>query len=283
MFFYVYLKWYFDQCTSILRSKTVVYNDNYSPKALVMKALLISLFWICGSMGLKAQSYDPFPTSNAVWHALGFQYPFDMDEDYYHEMYSQKLFIDGDTLIGEQTWNKIYFSNQYLGNVEYRDNANYIAAIRENEHKQILAQFPDYPEFVLYDFSLDVGDTIYYDYAAAAGVSGTTPIALYRLDSPHYKVVVGKDSVQLETGEYRNQLILHSFLENYGNIHADNYWVEGLGCTNWTGLFNPLVVFFADNGDHLRFACFLHHEEVVYLDNPFVKTAFAKPLQVIPL
>lgn len=237
-----------------------------------MKTHLLLLIILCYSLGLKSQIDYSFPQENAVWHALAFQYPDDMDTDgYVMEMFSHKYFIDGDTLIENQTWAKIFFTNQYLGDVEMRGEMNYIAAIRENEQKQILARFPNLPEFVLYDFSLEVGDTIWYEYIAASGVSSNNPMVFWddEVGYLHYKVVADKDSVLLENGQYRNRLILESFHAGYGDLHIANHWVEGLGCTRWSGLFHPIVVMRTDNGDGITFACFMQNDEVIYLDNPY--------------
>ncbi len=241
-----------------------------------MKSLLLGMIILCFNLGLKSQNYHHFPESNAIWHSLAFQFS---ETDYdYHEMFSHKYFINGDTVIENETWNKIYFTNNYLGDVEIRGGMNYIAAIRENEQKQILAKFPELPEFVLYDFTLEIGDTIRYDYTAASIVEGNFPIYFlddeaphYKLDdeAPHYKVVVDKDSVLLENGQYRNRLILQSFLVGYGDLHINNHWIEGFGCTEWSGLFHPIVVMRHDNGDHIKFACFMQDEVVIYLDNPY--------------
>lgn len=85
---------------------------------LIMKTHLLLLIILCFSLGLKSQIDYSFPQENAVWHALAFQYPDDMDTDeYVMEMFSHKYFIDGDTLIENQTWAKIFFTNQYLGDV----------------------------------------------------------------------------------------------------------------------------------------------------------------------
>lgn len=226
-----------------------------------MKSLLLGIFILCFSSGLKSQNYHPFPHENAIWHAIGSNM---FDEN----LYSQQYILQGDTIINGETWSKIYFNNIFLGT---RNNMNYLAAIRENEQKQIIARFPWSPEFILYDFSLEIGDTIWYEHATASVVGGDYPFDFsYGEDfSPHYKLVVDKDSVLLENGQYRNRLILNSFHEQHGNLHIQNHWIEGFGCTNWSGLFHPIVVIRYLNGDGVTFACFMQDEEVIYLNNPY--------------
>ncbi|GEM_PF-616835 len=227
-----------------------------------MKKFLLVLMIFCFSMGLKSENYHPFPTENAIWHSIASQCP--------NELFSHKYFINGDTIIENETWQKIYFTNNYLGDVDFKGDMNYIAAIRENEQKQILAKIPHLPEFVLYDFSLEIGDTIWYEHVAESAVDGNYPF--YFDDdfySPHYKVVVDKDSVLLENGEYRNRLTLYSYVDHYGNIKITNHWIEGFGCTRWSGLFHPIVVIRLDNGDGVSFACLMQDDEVIYLNNPY--------------
>ena len=216
--------------------------------------------------------YHPFPTESAIWHSVASQIAWDMDDEFYYELFSHKYFINGDTIIENETWQKIYFTNNYLGGVDFKGEMNYVAALRENEQKQILAKFSHLPEFVLYDFSLEIGDTIWYEHAAESAVDGNYPFYFDDDDdfySPHYKVVVDKDSVLLENGEYRNRLTLYSYVDHYGNIDIANHWVEGFGCTRWSGLFHPIVVIRLDNGDGVSFACFMQDDEVIYLNNPY--------------
>ena len=235
-----------------------------------MKKHLLVLMILCFSMVLKSENYHPFPTENAIWHALGFD--FSKENDPNSKMYSHKYFVNGDTIIENETWQKIYFTNNYLGGVDFKGEMNYVAALRENEQKQILAKFSHLPEFVLYDFSLEIGDTIWYEHAAESAVDGNYPFYFDDDDdfySPHYKVVVDKDSVLLENGEYRNRLTLYSYVDHYGNIHIANHWVEGFGCTRWSGLFHPIVVIRCGKCVGYTFVCFMQDEEVIFLDNPY--------------
>ena len=236
---------------------------------LVMKKHFLVLMILCFSMLLKSENYHPFPTENAIWHALGFD--FSKENDPNSKMYSHKYFVNGDTIIENETWQKIYFTNNYLGNIDFKIEMNYVAAIRENQQKQILAKFPQLPEFVLYDFSLEIGDTIWYEYAAFTMLSSSYPIYFDMEDdfyAPHYKIVVDKDSILLKNGQYRNRLILHSF-SGYGNLHIHNHWIEGFGCTHWSGLFHPIDIIRCGKCVGFTFACFMQDDEVIYLNNPY--------------
>jgi len=227
-----------------------------------MKKHLFVIMIVFFNIGLKSQNYHPFPTENAIWHSIGSNYFFD-------GLYSQQYILQGDTIINDEKWSKVYFKNIYF---ETRDTLNYLAAIRENENKQILVKIPMLPEFILYDFSLEIGDTIWYDYAFIGVVGSDNPLGFYdEYNHAHYKVVVDKDSVLLENGQYRNRIILNCFREIHGNLHQheDNHWIEGFGCTSWSGLFHPIVIDRYLNGDVIKFVCFKQDDEVLYLDNPY--------------
>lgn len=227
-----------------------------------MKTNLLVIIILCLSLGLKSQNYHPFPQENAIWHSIG-------SNLFYDGMYSQQYILQGDTIINDETWSKIYFNNIYF---ETRNNLIYLAAIRENEYKQILVKIPGIPEFILYDFSLEIGDTIWYEHSAFGIVGSNNPISFEMgYNHNHYKVVVEKDSVLLENEQFRNRIILNSFSEHNGylNTHEDNHWVEGFGCIRWSGLFHPIVIGRAVNGDHIAFVCFKQDDEVLYLNNPY--------------
>lgn len=228
----------------------------------IMKKLLFAIMIVFFNIGLKSQSYHPFPTENAVWHAIGINY-------FNDGKVSQQYILQGDTIIDNETWGKVYFKNTSF---ETRGTLNYLAAIRENENKQVLAKIHMLAEIILYDFSLEIGDTIWYDHALIGIVGSDNPLGFY--DGPnhvHYKVVVDKDSVLLENGQYRNRITLNCFSEKNGNLHQyeDNQWIEGFGCTMWSGLFHPLVIDRYLNGDEIKFVCFKKNDEVLYLDNPY--------------
>ena len=158
--------------------------------------------------------------------------------------------LDGDTLINGQNYSKVY----QLADTLFGDPASiYIGALRENQDRQILLQLPGIPEFALYDFNLEVGDSIWYPVGGALCGSG------YSLEiREHFQVVTGKQTLSLANGETRNAWKL-------SGIMSDT-WVEGIGSITWFGLLNPLISDIALCGDQYFFGCHKQLNEVVYID-----------------
>jgi hypothetical protein len=126
-----------------------------------------------------------------------------------------------------------------------------------------------YPELVLYDFSLAVGDTIWYPVGGGANNSGQ-----FLNVEPHWKKVTAIDTVQIENGDFRKRWFFESeFLFDI--------WIENVGSVYWSGLFNPLVTDIITNGDSYYFACLKHENEVVYQENPFCDMCFCQLLAAV--
>ncbi|MBN1414512.1 MAG: T9SS type A sorting domain-containing protein [Bacteroidales bacterium] len=128
------------------------------------KKAFLALFIICPllSEGLSQEySYVPFPDSNAVWSEIYYPPAFSGDQP---TCQSYVLFNE-DTVINDKTYHKLYRLND---TVIDRQNAIYMGGIREDSSKRVyyLGKHPfpsDYPEdeeLLLYDFSVDIGDTV---------------------------------------------------------------------------------------------------------------------------
>ncbi len=173
----------------------------------------------------------------------------------------------GDTIINSHTYHKIY--DLYDTNLIH-ENSTYYAALR-NENDKVYVKLPDYNEFILYDFTLEVGDTIWYNLGGCASHEGCD---LWQ--QSHWKYVYMIDSVLLENGEQRKRWHFES------EVMGDT-WIEGIGSVAWIGLFNPLITDAILNGDGYEFACFKQDDEVVYLDNPQCDKCFCQLYTAIPL
>ena len=226
-------------------------------KIKIMKKLLIKIITVfillSGSQSFS-QNYFPFPDSNAIWNTVG-ENMFSGDE------FRVRYGLYGDTTINSQTYHKIY--NLYDTNLIHQ-NSTYFAALR-NDNKKVIINIPGYPETVLYDFLLSVGDTIWYEIGGEAMHNGT-----YLYLQSHWKTVVSIDSVILENGEYRKRWHLNS------NIFMSDTWIEGVGSVDWFGLFNPIITDAITNGDNYYFACFKHNNQVVHINNPLCDKCFCQ-------
>jgi len=226
-----------------------------------MKALLVGLICMLSILNDQAfsQDYFPFPVSNAAWNTVGDS---EITFDEWHFRYA----VYGDTVINSIQYAKVY---EMYDSTILHPNSTYFAAIRENDQKQIFCKIPGFPEALLYDFSLSIGDTIWYE---TGGYLWHDKIQF--TEESHFRVVTDIDSILLNNNQYRKSWVLNGLL-------GPQTWVEGIGSINWYGLFNPLINCVTLNGDSYQFACFKQDDEILYLNNPFCEYCFCQLLTSI--
>ena len=151
-----------------------------------------------------------------------------------------KYRFDADSIVVD---NITYFTMEYSGE-ELSDNWTYyeLAAYRQAEGKVYQLNLIDSTEQLLYDFGLSVGDVLLgTDYVGESDLT-----------------VVDIDSIQLEDGTKRKQLLMSS-----GNS-CTIPWVEGFGSIYYS--FNSaMYTCFADIGDNL--ICFSQNETILFYEN----------------
>lgn len=142
-----------------------------------------------------SQTYVPFPDSNAVWSyvlcdicQIGPCSP---------PCYSYYYNIKGDTMINSINYNKLYQTwDSSLTNLAY------YGSLREDSFKRVYyVSVNDTNEFLLYDFSKNVGDTIW-----------------------GFDIVFNIDSVLLMNNQYRKRFIMSNgeeVIEGIGNKTRD--------------------------------------------------------------
>ena len=119
------------------------------------------LILICLAVSAQEYKYVSFPDSTAVWNEMFWS---DAPSDL-----RQYALFNEDTIVNGLVYHKIY-TNVNLPNITI-ENSKRAGAIREDEHKRVWAInlktapiHPDYlnenGEIMLFDFSLQVGDTI---------------------------------------------------------------------------------------------------------------------------
>jgi hypothetical protein len=192
-----------------------------------------------------AQDYEyvPFPTQDAIWS----EYYFSGEEDGVSNY--ERFALNGeDTTINNLVYKKLYLFYDTVFSVS---NATYFGGIREDSTKRIYftREFqlhdakPPYPwyeyeEIVLFDFSLNIGDTMFsvpnYDYM--------------------FLVVKDIDTIQI-ANTYRKVF----YFENYFWLN----WIEGIG-SNMGLLF--ISGDLPNNGLWGNLICFKQNNEVVYLN-----------------
>ena len=170
-----------------------------------MKKLLLFLLLFSSLQCARAQFYTPLPDSGAVWVNTYTEYvegpwPFPnsvlVDVDNYC--------VNGeDTLIGAINYTKVQICN-----------GTYVGAIRDNGGQVFFVPKDSLTEFIAYDFTAAIGDTIHDVYM----------LHPWDFADLHDFVIQDIDSM-LINGDYRTLMYLD----------FDGYWIEGIGC--YQGLF----------------------------------------------
>lgn len=226
-----------------------------------MKTLCLVPFLICSFFyqDIIAQDYHPFPQSNAIWNSVG-------DNMFSGNLWRFRYGVQGDTIINNTNYTKVY---SLFDTTLVHPWSTYFGGLRENDNKQVFLLMPGFEETILYDFSLEVGDTIWFNIGG-----GLCYDAIDFWEEEHYKVVSSIDSVQIENNEYRKRWQFEDYL-------MGDSWIEGIGSTIWFGAFNPIISALSLCGDNYSFACFKQNNEVLFLDNDYCDQCFCQLLTQI--
>lgn len=193
-----------------------------------------------------SQNYVPFPTEDAIWNVEG-------ENFFSNQYYRIRHGLFEDTIIEGKNYSKLY---RLYDTTLIHSNSVFFAGIRE-ENKKIYIKLNNYPEILLYDFSIESFNPIFYEYGAVC-VNGQISI----FPQNHYKYITSIDSVLLYNGEYRKRYRLKT-----NTIFDSTTWIEGIGSTQWAGLLQPLFVDIALNGDGYEFNCFKNQNSIIYLND----------------
>lgn len=186
------------------------------------KLTLLSLTILLGFQFSQAQDYHPLLEQNKYWDDV-FRLSSSTCIDWAH-----RYFIDGDTLIDGLNYSKISYYNHYSINKEmcppyYVDTVTfgpyYFLHEDTNARKVYYYDSQNNEPALLYDFSLQVGDTFYSPIITPAG----------------YAVVGEIDEIELMNGELRKWWRLD------GNLGYTSGMIEGLGFDS--GLFEKILQF----------------------------------------
>jgi hypothetical protein len=110
----------------------------------------------------NAQQASRFPIKTSSEWRINYEYSC-MDVAFSHvngdEEY--KYFVDGDTLIHAVSYYKLYKSGMLYLDSPFRIDHKYMGAIRDSADKYFYIDKQDESEILLYDFSLNLGDSVY--------------------------------------------------------------------------------------------------------------------------
>ena len=183
-----------------------------------LSTLLLTTILIVQFTTAQSQDYIPLPSENTIWqNQLQF-----IDGGYFYSYCTA-----GDTSINEQNYTKIDSCG-----------TGYKGAIRSENGKAFFVPADFSEEYLLYDFTLEEGETIdsvYFEFP------GSNDFALGEFQAG----IV--DSV-LIGGEYRKRISIEYY-----------EWIEGVGCTS--GLFKDPSVYF---DIVLNLSCFSVNNSILY-------------------
>jgi len=168
------------------------------------KVFLLEIFILAFGM-IKAQTYIPFPDTNAFWNELRY-YQGQCEPP---EFCTYTYYFQGDTILDTQSYHKIYSNDSF--------SISYVGGLREINKKIYFFDRDCSAPILLYDFGLNVGDSI--------------PLACMLCDAeePQYMKVISIDSVLIGDMSYRKRINF-----DYGPSQS---WIEGIGSVS--GLFYP--------------------------------------------
>jgi len=198
------------------------------------------LLFICVFVFLKVihgqtNVYHPFPDSNAYWTETNW-----FVSSGCNVLDEHTVFVSGDTIIGTNNYHKIYKSGYISASCPppgYNYFNSYLGALRQDTliKKVFFLPVLNTLEELLYDFNLNIGDTLPYSYNQ--GQQDT----VFKIDS----ALVGNS--------YHKRFILKSLVDSFPQPDSSYAIIEGVGST--FGLLAPLAVF-----DEAGFVlnCFAH-------------------------
>lgn len=189
-----------------------------------MKRNFLFFILCCLPIMTTAQQYYPFPTNNAVWRESRSE-TYGASNSIFRNFQN---FINGDTVFSGKIYHKIYktgynygmngggdFSHSYVN--------EYVGAIREDSSKRVF--FYGNHEVLLYDFNIQIGDTLPQIYV------DTIPAMYGTYNQSNFIYSVNSIDSVLVSGVYHKR-----FKIVYANGNGNLYLIEGIGAS--TGLIS---------------------------------------------
>lgn len=207
--------------------------------------LVFALFCI----STKAQTYYPFPTNYGYW-ACELLDDFSQPTGWY-ETYK----LSGDTVINTMPYKKVY-KNEY----------NYRGGLRELNKVVYFLPADSVNEKVIYNFNLNVGDTLFNTYGEQLILSEIDTLVVNQIDS-----------VLCVDGNYHKQYRIGSANQVMG---PGDYVIEGVGALH--GFLTPMYVYTFSG--YPRLNCMSNDSTLIYnLQGAFCFTGLEENIVKAPL
>jgi hypothetical protein len=196
-----------------------------------------------------------FPDSNAIWN---------VNIDYYDETTTAEILygLKGDTLINDTLYHKLYILTDTT--LENKNLEKYLGGFRQDSQKVwFRPNQVNEIEFLLYDFSGQLDDTIWHNAAL---------ILWSKLDHEFFTGGSGiRYSVIQDIYEDNGTKIFVLFSPSVPSEQDE--WIDGIGSKY--GLFGSIIMF-PLNGDEYNLACFKQNDTVKYENNLKCNRCFCK-------
>lgn len=220
------------------------------------------------SLSLSSSSqYHPLLQDDKVWQ-LGIYYSESYNQITHSATWHIVSYIKGDTLIDTTTYKKLYY-NIFDETIDFPPGsydstfqpAKLYALLREDTVKQQVFIYDNAEnkvpeEYLLYDFSLEVGDSLMTYIFDRGPYPGNNQGAMQVLPAVVSKI----EQITTADGISRRAFTFDTQFFNPVNI------IEGIGCTDFLGaLINPFYVPGVSNSDyHESFICMKQDNQLVY-------------------
>jgi len=204
-----------------------------------VKTITISILFSILTISTFGQDYFPLIQENNTWNVLTVVGSI-FDTSYFTTTYK----LTGDTIISSKTYKKLYTSEE-----EQAVNWSLWGFMREDTDKKVWIRWhSDEEEFLVYDFSIEVGDSV-----------------LVGVDNPEYLRVDSISENEINQSQ-RKKFWLSAI--NYPSYYTET-WIEGIGSNKgicWSG--SVLVV-----GGWYRLLCMYENETLIY-SNPNYESCY---------
>lgn len=212
--------------------------------------LILSVLYCINGFG---QGY--FPDSNSIWNVF-VECPNTLEDQVYG--------LSGDTTINSIDYSKVYLlTDTIIDSVD-----RLIGCVRSDGGKVFfLPAMGNSPEFLLYDFSLSVDDTIKHN-AKVRLLDGSKTISF---DTANFASVI--TSKRIESGDTIFDLSVGTYDEVFGfNFMYSDQWITGIGSLKglFWHLYEPPLSCEGEN----KLKCLKSNDSIVYLNDSRCNTCF---------
>lgn len=199
-----------------------------------MKRIFLNIIIVFFAISINAQTDFPFATENKIWSEIMFSWT---------SLYTTYYKLQGDTIINDKSYKFIYESRDSLMQ-NWTRGTSFLIRIDSNQR---VYKYESSEEYLIYDFSLQTGDSIDISHISPRQAS--------------YVKVDSTDSI-LVNGQYRKRIIFESWYKEV--------WIEGIG--SLSSPFNPFINnFTADISFELL--CVTDNDTLIY-QNPIFNTCY---------